>query len=274
MISVTYHEASTPSREARSLVRMSDSTFSSPDTATFSEIRRLITQNPGQRVIVVTGASGGIGSQVAEDLAQDSLVVAVGRNEKRLQEVVDRSRPDGVVPLVADLNSTETTAEIFQQIPRVDALINAAAIASRFTLEDARPQDWDQAFHTNVTAPAELTRALLPQLRESRGTVVFLGSGASRSSNQYNVVYSATKHALQAVADGFRRQVANDGVRVATVAPGPTDTTMVHWDDDYPKSEPPKFIEPSTVARSIRHVVDAPEDTQITEVWVRPRIEA
>ncbi|WP_269928571.1 SDR family NAD(P)-dependent oxidoreductase [Kocuria massiliensis] len=254
---------------------MSNSSFPQSEAAdSVAEIRRLAEQHPDRRVVVVTGASGGIGSRVAEDLSRDSIVVAIGRNDEKLREVVERSTPNDVVPLILDLNDTDTLQGALADLPRVDALVNAAAIASRFTLDDARAQDWDTAFHTNVTAPAELTRTLLPHLRKSRGTVVFLGSGASRSSNQYNVVYSATKHALQAVADGFRRQVSRDGVRVATVAPGPTDTTMVRWQDDYPKAEPPKFIDPATVARSIRHVVDAPEDTQITEVWVRPRVEA
>ncbi|MGK4188298.1 SDR family NAD(P)-dependent oxidoreductase [Rothia koreensis] len=255
---------------------MNDSTVT-PNTVSESleRIRDLTASHENHPVVVVTGASGGIGSEVAQDLSRDRFVVAIGRNREKLAELAESGGPEGgVVPLVMDLNDVDAIAGVLNLLPRVDALVNAAAVAPRFTLEDARPADWQDAFRTNVTAPAEVTRAVLPQLRESQGTVVFLGSGASRGSNQYNVIYSATKHALQATADGFRKQVAEDGVRVATVAPGPTDTKMVQWDDDYPKSEPPQFIEPSTVARSIRHVIDAPTDTQITEVWVRPRVEA
>ncbi|WP_129660287.1 SDR family oxidoreductase [Rothia uropygialis] len=255
---------------------MNDSTVSpSSISEPLAEIRRLASTEPDRPIAVVTGASGGIGSQVARDLSHDHIVVAIGRNKDRLEQVkADCGSESIVVPLVLDLDDVENIAETLGSLPRVDALINAAAVAPRFTLEDARPSDWEAALRTNVTAPAEVTRSVLPQLRESRGTVVFLGSGASRASNQYNVIYSATKHALQATADGFRKQVSEDGVRVATVAPGPTDTPMVHWDDEYPKAEPPTFIDPATVARSIRHVIDAPDDTQITEVWVRPRIEA
>lgn len=255
------------------MATMNDSsTAQTPHEETLPEIRRLTSENADRPVAVVTGASGGIGSEVVGELSRDHIVVAIGRNQERLRRVAEAGSL--VVPLVLDLDDVEGIADVLRHIPRVDALVNAAAIASRFTLEDARPADWESALHTNVTAPAEVTRVLLPQLREAQGTVVFLGSGASRASNRYNVVYSATKHALQAVADGLRQHVAKDGVRVATVAPGQTDTQMVRWDDDYPKSEPPTFIAPSTVARSIRHVIDAPADTQITEVWVRPRVEA
>lgn len=228
-------------------------------------------------VVVLTGATGGIGGQIARDLSRDRLVVAVGRDRERLAAL--EREAEGVVGLPADLSRLEDIEGTFSRLPRVDALVHAAAIAPRATLEDARVPEWRAMLETNVVAPAELTRVLLPRLREATAaeepaTVVFLGSGASRAVNPYNVAYAASKHALQAVADGFRQEVAGEGIRVATVAPGPTDTTMVQWDDAYPAAGPERLIRPTTVARSVRHVLDAPADTQITEVWVRPRVEA
>lgn len=226
-------------------------------------------------VTVLTGATGGMGQAITEDLVQDRMVVAVGRNRDKLEQLVSNSeRGDRIVPLVCDVErDLERLDELFAGLPRVDELLNVAAVAPRFRLDDARAETWDHVLRTNVTAPAELTRVLLPRLREAQGTVVFIGSGVSRASYADNVVYAASKHALQAVADGFRKQVSADGVRVATVAPGFTDTPMVQWEDDYPLTLPEVLIEPGTVARSIRHVLDAPADTQITEVWVRPRQE-
>ena len=225
-------------------------------------------------VAVLTGASGGMGREIAADLSRDRLVVAVGRSRERLAEAAERAGEGGVVVLPCELGELGAIEEVFSRLPRVDALINAAAIAPRSTVEDASVEDWQEMLSTNVVAPAELTRVLLPRLRETEGIVVFIGSGASRAVTPYNVTYAASKHALQAVADGLRKQVAGDGVRVSTVSPGPTDTPMVQWDDDYPKAAPERLIEPGTVARSVRHVVDAPADTQLAEVWVRPRVEA
>lgn len=225
-----------------------------------------------RQVVVVTGATGGIGRAIVADLAHDYAVVAQGRDTDRLADLT-RLGPQ-VYPVRCDLGDTQTFAETFGLLPKVDALINAAAIAARYAFDDATAAIWSEVMHLNVTVPAELTRILLPHLQSSTGTVVFLGSGASRTTSSNNVVYAASKHALQALADGVRQRTEADRIRVATVAPGYVDTPMIDWDDTYPLALPATLIQPATVARTIRHVIEAPEDTQITEVWVRPRSEA
>lgn len=225
-----------------------------------------------RQIVVVTGATGGIGQAIVEELADDYAVVAQGRDEARLISLAKLG--EEIYPVQCDLSDTDAYETTFGLLPRVDALLNVAAIAPRFAFDDATATVWSEVMHVNVTVPAELTRTLLPQLRESTGTVVFLGSGASRTTSSNNVVYAASKHALQALADGIRLRTESDRLRVATVAPGYVDTQMIAWDDDYPLSLPETLIKPSTVARTIRHVIEAPADTQITEVWIRPRTEA
>ncbi|WP_022869507.1 SDR family NAD(P)-dependent oxidoreductase [Yaniella halotolerans] len=224
-----------------------------------------------RQVVVVTGATGGIGRAIVEDLAHDYAIVAQGRDEARLAELASLGQQ--IYPVRCDLTETDALAETFRLLPKVDALINAAAIAPRFAFDDATAAIWSEVMHLNVTVPSELTRILLPQLRASTGTIVYLGSGASRTTSPHNVVYAASKHALQALADGVRMRTEVDRIRVATVAPGHVDTPMIKWEDDYPLVLPETLIQPATVARTIRHVIEAPADTQITEVWVRPRAE-
>lgn len=225
-----------------------------------------------RQVVVVTGATGGIGEAIVKNLAPDYAVVAQGRDSRKLAKLSGLGQQ--VYPVRYDLSDTAAFAETFGRLPKVDALINAAAIAPRYAFDDATAAVWSEVLHLNITVPAELTRCVLPQLKESTGTVVYLGSGASRTTSPNNVVYAASKHALQALADGVRMRTAPDGIRVATVAPGYVDTPMIDWDDNYPLVLPNTLIQPTTVARSIRHVIEAPSDTQITEVWVRPRSEA
>lgn len=229
---------------------------------------------PGEDVVIVTGASSGIGAATAVDLSADRTVIAVGRDADRLADVAAQGRDGAIIPLAVDLTNLAGIADAFAELPRLNALVNNAAVMFRTTSETATPQQWEEMFAINVFAPAELSRVVMDRLRETRGTIVFIGSGASRSAVPGHLVYAASKHAVQAVADGIRMEVAADGVRVSTVAPGPTATSGAFRMDDLPTtSAAGDRISPLTVARSIRHVIDAPQDTQLAEVWVRPRVE-
>lgn len=227
----------------------------------------------GEAVAVVTGASSGIGAEIAVDLAADRTVIAIGRDADRLAQTVARARTGAVIPLVLDLTEAEGIEAALAELPRVDALVNNAAVMFRSTSE-ATPAQWRTMLDTNVVAPAELVRVLREKLAASSGTVVFLGSGASRRAVPGHILYAASKHAVQALADGLRLELAPRGVRVSTVAPGPTATVGANRMDGRPDSAGAEGrIDPATVARSVRHVIDAPADTQIAEVWVRPRID-
>ncbi|GAA2093541.1 SDR family NAD(P)-dependent oxidoreductase [Brevibacterium salitolerans] len=246
-----------------------------------------------QKVAVVTGGSSGIGAAIVKDLARDHVVIAVGRDWARLNAVAQLAEemhggsaagagnsaaaagPARVIPVIADLEEPDSLEAVFDEevrpFGRLDVLVHNAAVARRRTVEDASIEDWRESLATNVVGPAELTRVLLPWLRIAKGTVVFIGSGASRTSVPFHTVYSAAKHAVQAVADGLRQQVSADGVRVSTVAPGPTHTPMNDLEHPYPMQEREVRLEPESVARSVRHVVDAPAEASVSELWVRPR---
>ena len=217
------------------------------------------------KTAVVTGATGGMGVEIIKDLARDHRVYALGRRAGELPEA------DNIVPVEIDLLSlldgTALPAEL-AELERVDVLVHAAARADKRSVESARPEDWRAQMDLNVHVPAELTRLLLPALRAAEGLVVFINSGAGIHSYGDNVIYAATKHALYALADGLR--LGELGIRVSTVAPGPTDTPMLKGLQDY---NPEHVIAPIEVAKAIRATVDAGPTTQLTEIRVRPRIE-
>lgn len=217
------------------------------------------------KTAVVTGATGGMGVEIIKDLARDHRVYALGRRAGELPEA------ENIVPVEIDLLSLLDGAALpaeLASLERVDVLVHAAARADKRSVESARPEDWRAQMDLNVHVPAELTRQLLPALRAAEGLAVFINSGAGIHSYGDNVIYAATKHALYALADGLR--LGELGIRVSTVAPGPTDTPMLQGLQDY---NPEHVIAPVEVAKAIRATVDAGPTTQLTEVRVRPRIE-
>ncbi|PMC70657.1 SDR family oxidoreductase [Corynebacterium aurimucosum] len=217
------------------------------------------------KTAVVTGATGGMGAEIIKDLARDHRVYALGRRAGELPEA------ENIVPVEIDLLSLLDGSPLpteLASLERVDVLVHAAARADKRSVESARPEDWRAQMDLNVHVPAELTRLLLPALRAAEGLVVFINSGAGIHSYGDNVIYAATKHALYALADGLR--LGELGIRVSTVAPGPTDTPMLQGLQDY---NPEHVIAPVEVAKAIRATVDAGPTTQLTEIRVRPRIE-
>lgn len=227
-----------------------------------------------RKIAVVTGATGGMGREIAADLSKDHQVYALGRNQAGLGALSECAnitpvQADLVAELLADDAQPGTQLADVLGLDTVDVVVHAAAIAEKKSVDDATPADWRKHFDINVFAAAELTRQLLPALRKTEGDVIYINSGAGHGGHPNNVVYAATKHALYAVADCLRKDERD--IRVTTVAPGPTDTAMLEGlMGDYNAEH---MIAPAEVARAVRSCVEAGPTTQFTELRVRPRIE-
>lgn len=224
------------------------------------------------RRVLVTGAVGGMGAAIVADLARDREVIATARDAARL---ADLTAATGAHGWIGDLTDHAWLASQVATLDRLDELVHVAAIGTHVAPEVATADDFRAQLEVNLIAPAELTRLCLPMLRAARGTVIFIGSGASTKPVPRSAVYPATKHALKAYADVLRLDESRHGVRVSTVAPGPTATAMyekgqVEAGRPY---EPERLIDPASVARAVRFVLDASDDVHLTDVAVRPRQE-
>jgi short-subunit dehydrogenase len=190
-----------------------------------SEIRNL--------VALITGGGTGIGRGIALALARRGYNVAlVGRRAERLREVARMLERHGVwaVVLAADLSDPGDLSGIIERVRAelgpLDLLVNNAGTLAGGNLGTLTQEEIARAVATNLTAPIELTRQFLPDLRERHGAVVFVASAMSLVPMPSASLYSATKSGLRAFAQSLRYELEPTGVSVMLAYPPPTDTDM------------------------------------------------
>jgi NAD(P)-dependent dehydrogenase (short-subunit alcohol dehydrogenase family) len=175
-----------------------------------------------QQVVLVTGASSGIGQATAQHLAAKGYdVIAAARRLERLEAM----RSANIAPLALDVTSEESiraaVAHIKQRKGRLDVLVNNAGYALYGVLEEVTPEDVHQQFDVNVFGLMSMTQAVLPLMREQRsGIIVNLSSVAGKVSTPFAGWYSASKHAVEALSDALRAEVAPFGIQVVMMQPG------------------------------------------------------
>lgn len=227
------------------------------------------------RTHLITGAGSGIGRAVARVLRErgDTLILPV-RSAQRVEELRDEFAEPGLV--VLDLARGDALPEALRQahLPsRIDSLVHAAGVVDLATVAETDPAALREQLEVNLMAPTLLTQACLPALRRARGSVVFVNSGAGLVANPQWSAYAAAKFGLRALADSLRAEEAAAGVRVTSVFPSRTATPMqakVHEQEgrDY---DADRFMSAESVAATILHVLDLPEDVTIPEVSLRSR---
>jgi NAD(P)-dependent dehydrogenase (short-subunit alcohol dehydrogenase family) len=179
-----------------------------------------------RQVILVTGSSTGIGRATAlEAAARGHRVFASAR---RLESVADLVAK-GITPLALDVTEPATISEAVQEAlrseGRIDALVNNAGYGQYGAVEDVSLEEWRAQFEVNVFGALAVLRAVLPGMRAARGgTVVNVSSVAGRVAVPFAGAYSASKHALEAISDALRVELAPWGIRVVLVEPGPIST--------------------------------------------------
>jgi NAD(P)-dependent dehydrogenase (short-subunit alcohol dehydrogenase family) len=228
---------------------------------------------------VITGASGGIGEAIAIQLARGGArLLLTGRSAERLDLVAERARDlsPGVEIFVADLAEDAQVRALAKHalgvFGRVDLLIHSIGLFLGGPFESP-VEDLDRQLRINVHVPYLLTQALLPSLIARQGQVVFVNSSAGFNPARAGwAAYSASKHALRAVADGLRDEVNPKGVRVLTVFPGRTATAMqeeVHRYEGRPY-DPERFLQPRDVAAAVLNALSLPRTAEVTDLHIRP----
>jgi NADP-dependent 3-hydroxy acid dehydrogenase YdfG len=217
---------------------------------------------------MITGASGGLGSALAEALAPTHTLFLAGRPSPRLDEVAARF---GASTWPIDLADTDAIPAVVEPIIELDVLIHNAGVAFPGRVAESTLDEWRKTMEVNVIGAAALTLALLPALRAAEGHIVFINSGSGINASPGLASYSASKFALRGLADSLRNDERS--LRVTSVHPGRIATVMqeglvAYEGKDY---DPSRFLSPETVAKVVADAVNSPPDAQIHEIIVRPR---
>ncbi len=182
---------------------------------------------PETPVVLITGCSSGIGKATAlAAAARGHRVYATGRDPESLRELSGGGRIRTLALDVTDTGSIgRAVASVLGESGRLDALVNNAGYGQYGAAEDVTAEEWRREFDVNLFGAVEVTRAVLPAMREARsGTIVNVSSVAGKIAIPFAAPYCASKHALEAVSDALRVEVAPFGIRVVVIEPGPIGT--------------------------------------------------
>ena len=191
------------------------------------------------RIILITGASDGIGRALAIRAAElGGQIILHGRNVQKLEKVYDeidsiKSAPRPSIAVVdlasANSNAYESLASnLEQEFGRLDGLVhNAGIIGGRFSIEQYDAVQWQQVMHVNVTAAFAITQVLLPMLKQSDDpSVIFTSSGVGRTGRAHWGAYAVSKFATEGLSQVLADEHRNGKLRVNCVNPGATRTNM------------------------------------------------
>lgn len=192
----------------------------------------------GGKSVVVTGASSGMGRQIAYDFAKEgATVVAVARRQERLAELAAQVEADGlpgkILPFVGDVSSRETNDAMIdfavEQTGKLDVLVNNAGIMDGFEpIGDISDERWEKVFAVNVNGPMYAMRKAVQVMlgQESRGNIVNVASIGGTNGARAGAAYTASKHALVGMTENTGYMYAHEGIRCNAICPGGVKTEI------------------------------------------------
>lgn len=219
-------------------------------------------------VFLITGASSGIGEATARQAADAGyrLVLAARSTDKLETLAADLGGPERAIAVTCDVTEFHQqeamVAAALDAFGRLDvAFANAGFGAKRGFLEET-PELWRAMILTNVLGAAYTIRATIPALTDSAGHLLLTSSVAGRRALSGSL-YSATKHAVTAMAESARQDLDETGVRVTSIEPGMVDTPFF----DNPVSN---ALQPDDIARAVLFAVQQPPHVDVNEILIRP----
>lgn len=233
------------------------------------------------KVILITGASSGIGEAIAIHLAKQGHKVVLGaRRTERLQKLTDELQAEGLSAAFRELDVTHLNdmqafiAFAEDRYGPTDVIINNAGVMPLSPLNALKVDEWNRMIDVNIRGVLHGIAAVLPGMESrGRGQVINIASIGAHAVSPTAAVYCATKYAVWAISEGLRQE--NERIRVTTVCPGVIESELADSISDSIARETMKAfrrvaITPDAIARAVAYAIEQPDDVDVSELIVRP----
>jgi NADP-dependent 3-hydroxy acid dehydrogenase YdfG len=243
-----------------------------------------MTNNIEGKVIVITGASSGLGEAAAKHLSQQGAVVVLGaRRVERIQSLAKELAKNGnkALAIATDVTRHEEVKTLVdtavKTFGRIDVLINNAGLMPQSPLNRYKIDEWNQMIDVNIKGVLYGIAAALPHMQNQKsGHIINVSSVAGHKVRAGGAVYAATKHAVRAISEGLREEVKPYNIRTTIVSPGAVDTELPNSISEADVAEGVKqlyrdyAIPADSFARVVEFAISQPEEVDINEILYRP----
>ena len=234
---------------------------------------------PNNRVILISGASSGIGLAIAKLLLEEGYNLSLGvRNIEKTKNLFSKCKSQNYIIEkfeATDLKTidswVENTINIFGKI---DGLINNAGILKIVSFDEGEIDELNELWKVNVVAPFYLTKLCLPHIKKTNyGRIINIAStDGKRYRESVSVGYSMVKHALVSMSHATRIAGWNDGIRVTAICPGAVDTNLLNGIPGVTTSK--QRLKPETIAHTVSFVLSLPKNASVAELPINARVES
>jgi NADP-dependent 3-hydroxy acid dehydrogenase YdfG len=237
------------------------------------------------KVVLITGASSGIGAGIARELSKAGAKLVLGaRRVDRLEALAEEMRSDGREVLTRSLDVTDRhdvaafAKAARKAFGRVDVIVNNAGVMPLSPMASLKIDEWDRMIDVNVKGVLYGIAAVLPEMSErGAGHIINIASIGALSVVPAAAVYCATKYAVRAISDGLRQE--NDRLRVTCIYPGVVESELAETITDPAAAEAMRAyravaLKPDAIARAVRYAIEQPDDVDVSDIVVRPTASA